>query len=340
MSPTKPVPVSTEILNPDPDDLTVGDCIYVNGTKSGIIKFLGSTSFAPGKWAGVELADASGKNDGSVNGVKYFTCEPKHPSVHYPSTSFNSRAITPPEKPSSTVTTTLASSRTTSSSASNLKVGDKVMVHASSGLKRGLASSINDGSVAGKRYFQCRPDHGLFAFSIKFLEICMVRRSNNLTTSKRSGMGDSRESSDKREDQISHLLKEEDMESEMVIKMEMRDEIAKSIDTQSSAYEEDDNEIELFQLQEEIIKKDDKYLSEQRETHYLETIYELDLKLKKNQDEMDKMEEDSNRMNVESKKLQDKMNEFLKQPGTIAIRLFDNQTTPKGHFRIAQLFNA
>ncbi|XP_025018227.1 CAP-Gly domain-containing linker protein 3-like [Tetranychus urticae] len=104
MSPTKPVPVSTEILNPDPDDLTVGDCIYVNGTKSGIIKFLGSTSFAPGKWAGVELADASGKNDGSVNGVKYFTCEPKHPSVHYPSTSFNSRAITPPEKPSSTVT--------------------------------------------------------------------------------------------------------------------------------------------------------------------------------------------------------------------------------------------
>lgn len=43
----------------------------------GTIKFLGKTKFSPGCWVGIQLDEALGKNDGSVNGVKYFSCESK-----------------------------------------------------------------------------------------------------------------------------------------------------------------------------------------------------------------------------------------------------------------------
>jgi len=46
----------------------------VQGLK-GVVRFRGTTSFSPGKWIGVELYDKNGKNDGTVQGVKYFTCQ-------------------------------------------------------------------------------------------------------------------------------------------------------------------------------------------------------------------------------------------------------------------------
>lgn len=42
------------------------------------IRFVGETSFAPGEWIGVEFKLPEGKNDGSVNGQRYFTCPPQH----------------------------------------------------------------------------------------------------------------------------------------------------------------------------------------------------------------------------------------------------------------------
>ncbi|XP_060529168.1 dynactin subunit 1 [Cylas formicarius] len=41
----------------------------------GTIAFIGKTNFAPGKWIGLILDEAKGKNDGSVQGVEYFKCE-------------------------------------------------------------------------------------------------------------------------------------------------------------------------------------------------------------------------------------------------------------------------
>lgn len=44
----------------------------------GVVRFCGTTDFAVGRWIGVELDEANGKNDGSVSGVNYFTCR-----MHY-----------------------------------------------------------------------------------------------------------------------------------------------------------------------------------------------------------------------------------------------------------------
>ncbi|XP_078338772.1 uncharacterized protein LOC111135171 isoform X16 [Crassostrea virginica] len=62
---------------PPADDFIIGDRVWVSGTKPGHIAYIGETKFAAGEWAGVVLDNAEGKNDGSVQGVRYFQCEPK-----------------------------------------------------------------------------------------------------------------------------------------------------------------------------------------------------------------------------------------------------------------------
>ncbi|XP_057177675.1 CAP-Gly domain-containing linker protein 2 isoform X1 [Triplophysa rosa] len=56
-------------------DFVLGERVWVNGVKPGVIAYLGETQFSPGQWAGVVLNDLVGKNDGSVNGVRYFECQ-------------------------------------------------------------------------------------------------------------------------------------------------------------------------------------------------------------------------------------------------------------------------
>ncbi|KAF5223734.1 hypothetical protein ECC02_003188 [Trypanosoma cruzi] len=42
--------------------------------RRGVLRFVGSTDFAPGLWMGIELFGTIGRNDGSVMGKSYFSC--------------------------------------------------------------------------------------------------------------------------------------------------------------------------------------------------------------------------------------------------------------------------
>lgn len=46
--------------------------------KEGVLRFVGNVHFNQGVWCGVELPNATGKNDGCVRGVRYFACPDSH----------------------------------------------------------------------------------------------------------------------------------------------------------------------------------------------------------------------------------------------------------------------
>jgi dynactin 1 len=58
---------------------TVGQKVHVREKQvSGLVAYVGNTTFAPGKWVGIVLDEAKGKNDGTVQGTSYFQCPDKH----------------------------------------------------------------------------------------------------------------------------------------------------------------------------------------------------------------------------------------------------------------------
>ncbi|OWZ23013.1 Dynactin subunit 1 [Phytophthora megakarya] len=57
--------------------LCVGKFINV-GNVPGVVRYIGTTRFATGTWVGIELCEQKGKNSGTVDGEKYFSCAPNH----------------------------------------------------------------------------------------------------------------------------------------------------------------------------------------------------------------------------------------------------------------------
>ncbi len=51
---------------------------YFSPIQTGTLKYCGPAEFATGVWAGIELDEAAGKNDGSVGGISYFKCPPNY----------------------------------------------------------------------------------------------------------------------------------------------------------------------------------------------------------------------------------------------------------------------
>ncbi|XP_016360875.1 CAP-Gly domain-containing linker protein 1 isoform X2 [Sinocyclocheilus anshuiensis] len=166
------------------EQFKLGDRVWVNGNKPGVIKFLGETQFAPGQWAGIVLDEPIGKNDGSVSGVRYFQCDALQGIFTRPSklsrtegeaddttTSPPSRAASPTpsatpasastKKPTSPAKTTTAASdlaRSKSESVSNLsdcgsvkkgdrelKINDRVLV---AGSKAGAVRFLGETEFA------------------------------------------------------------------------------------------------------------------------------------------------------------------------------------------------
>ena len=52
---------------------------------SGVIRYIGRVDFAEGVWLGVELRTPKGRNDGSIQGQRYFTCRQNHGLLVRPS---------------------------------------------------------------------------------------------------------------------------------------------------------------------------------------------------------------------------------------------------------------
>ncbi|KAF8586045.1 hypothetical protein K439DRAFT_1659938 [Ramaria rubella] len=74
---------SSDILEPDTHhiDISIGSRCEIDAGESGLkkrgtVRFVGSTKFAKGVWVGVEYDEPLGKNDGSVQGERYFTTRP------------------------------------------------------------------------------------------------------------------------------------------------------------------------------------------------------------------------------------------------------------------------
>ena len=63
-------PIDPEHLKALREKLKIGDRVLVGGAKEGILRYLGPTEFSKGIWAGVELEEPLGKNDGAVSGKR------------------------------------------------------------------------------------------------------------------------------------------------------------------------------------------------------------------------------------------------------------------------------
>ncbi|MGH0161678.1 UNVERIFIED_CONTAM: hypothetical protein FKN15_056047 [Acipenser sinensis] len=125
--------------------IELGDKVLVAGQKQGIIRFYGKTDFAPGYWFGVELEVPTGKHDGSVFGVRYFTCLPKH------------GVFAPPSR-----VQRLSGPKDSQSDGTLVKKVHQVTSYWF-GVELEVPTGKHDGSVFGVRYFTCLPKHGVFA---------------------------------------------------------------------------------------------------------------------------------------------------------------------------------
>ncbi|RTG83316.1 CAP-Gly domain-containing linker protein 3/4 [Schistosoma bovis] len=200
----------------------IGDRVLVAGQRRGVLRFIGQTQFAPGIWYGIELEQAVGKNNGSINGIRYFDCavghgifapisriqklptRPNTPNLNKVSdnptmmtTSYHSEQVdgvasrswccrrTPwssttspmigravigrPPLPTELVNALKAVGRVPVESVEEpvfyLTEGMQVLCAGEIGIWLGIElrkpRGRHDGCVAGRRYFTCRPGHGL-----------------------------------------------------------------------------------------------------------------------------------------------------------------------------------
>lgn len=157
------------------DKVMIGDNVRITSSqKKGIVLFVGETRFSKGTWIGVVLEDATGKNDGSIGGVRYFTC----PALHGVFVKEDKLEKINKKLKSNTPSISRNDSAMSTDSGVGvedveLNIGDQVQINSASGARIGTlrfigptefakgtwcgvelneANGKNDGAVAGTRY--------------------------------------------------------------------------------------------------------------------------------------------------------------------------------------------
>lgn len=132
------VPLEDQTLNID-DVVQLGDSEQFVGQ----VRFIGKTQFADGDWVGVHCQKPIGKNDGSVKGVRYFECPPKHGLFAKANTLVKVQA-----PPSFTLTSTSSADTTPASSQSSSIVAAQSSLPTQgkdvSELRQKLAQAVED----------------------------------------------------------------------------------------------------------------------------------------------------------------------------------------------------
>jgi dynactin 1 len=80
-------------------EFSIGQVVQLNDGRFATVRCTEEVEFAEGQWIGVELQDASGKNDGSVRGKRYFECEPNYGMFVKPAAISVIEQPPPPPKP-------------------------------------------------------------------------------------------------------------------------------------------------------------------------------------------------------------------------------------------------
>ncbi|XP_051525667.1 centrosome-associated protein 350-like isoform X3 [Myxocyprinus asiaticus] len=77
--PTSPQPLTPTLpIKDELPNFCIGDRVLVSNIQPGTLRFKGPTNFANGFWAGVELDNSEGSNNGTYDAVVYFKCRDNH----------------------------------------------------------------------------------------------------------------------------------------------------------------------------------------------------------------------------------------------------------------------
>eukprot|EP00439_Symbiodinium_sp_Y106_P027014 s1986_g3.t1 len=159
-------------------ETTIGKRVTTRPTEGaepvpGVVRFVGATKFADGIWMGIELDEPKGKNDGTVQEVSYFTAKPQHglfvrlgkAELILDSTAAKCQSAVPTESPTDLRDGTRVSVKTLENSAGTVRfVGQTEFAEGDwIGVELDQPLGKNDGSVKGRAYFSCKPNHGIFA---------------------------------------------------------------------------------------------------------------------------------------------------------------------------------
>jgi len=154
--------------------ISLGQQVSWNG-KPGTVRYIGGVKFAGGEYIGLELTEATGMHNGTVMGVPYFECAPKHGAF-----AQQAQLQTGAAPPAAAPVAAAPAAPAAPAPAGSLSVGQQVMWNGKPGTVRYIGTvkfapgewvglelaqpgGMHNGTVMGVSYFACAPKHGAFA---------------------------------------------------------------------------------------------------------------------------------------------------------------------------------